>query len=57
MKLILSVEATCDLTPQLISAYDLTVFDMKYSIDGVEYSTATDTVQSRDYMKRCATVQ
>ncbi len=46
MKLILSVEATCDLTPQLISAYDLTVFDMKYSIDGVEYSTATDTVQS-----------
>lgn len=46
--LIISLEATCDLTPELIRKYDLRVISMNFMIDGQEYSTETDSIESSE---------
>ena len=44
--LIISLEATGDLTPSLIKQYNLKIVDMNFMVDGQEYSTEKDTVVS-----------
>lgn len=43
---IISLEATCDLTPALIKEYDLNVVNMHFMIDGEDYDTSTSSVSS-----------
>lgn len=43
---VISLEATCDLSAEIIKEYDLNVFDMDFMIDSNVFSTKTDTVVS-----------
>ena len=45
-KNIITLEATCDLTKELISEYDLDVVDMDFMIDDEVFSTADNDVES-----------
>ncbi len=45
-EIIISMEATCDLPEEVVRDYGFRVIGMNYYVDGVEYSTATDTVVS-----------
>lgn len=42
----ISLEATCDLSKELINKYNFKVIDMDFLIDGEVYNTSTDTVLS-----------
>ena len=44
--LIISLESTCDLTPELLKKYELSQIDMSFFVDGNEYTTETDSVVS-----------
>ena len=44
--LIISLESTCDLTPELLKEFDLAQIDMNFFVDGQEFSTEKDSVTS-----------
>ena len=48
MNLNISIEATCDLSAEIIKEYDFKIINMDFLIDGEVYNTVSDTVISTD---------
>lgn len=47
--LIISAEATCDLTEDIIKEYDIKIAPTEYIIDGYNYNTQTNHVSAKDF--------
>ncbi len=43
---IISLEATCDLTKEIVNKYDFRIIDMEFLVDGKEFNTSEDDVIS-----------
>lgn len=52
MECIISTEATCDLTKELINKYNIKVIDMDFIINNEVYSTNKDSVESTSLYKK-----
>jgi len=50
--LIISMEATCELTKEMLAEYDFRIIDMEYTISGQVYSTSKDDVASTRLYER-----
>lgn len=46
LDVIISLEATCDLDKEMLDKYKLSVIDMNFQVDGVEFNTSKDDVIS-----------
>ena len=53
--LIISLESTCDLTPELLKNYELAQIDMSFFVDGNEYNTENDNVVSSGLYEKMKT--
>ena len=49
---IISLEATCDLSKDIIAKHNFRVVDMDFLIDGEVYTTANDTVTSTNLYQK-----